>query len=388
MHLIGMKDRKEKYPLGIPVCPKYRTERRKIMDKASDKCILFVFACLQLAGSGGREHPVVAMLTALTVTALSIYMEGKSFSYMRYILLAVILLTAFAEPEILLFFPVFLYDLVYDKKYILIVPFLPAAAMHSPDTAERAALWLCVTALSVLLAVKTRKKQFLAKELIRIRDSGEELNLLLKEKNENLLEKQDYEIYLATLKERNRIAREIHDNVGHLLSRSILMTGALLTVEKEGMVHEQLLNMKETLDQAMNSIRESVHGLHDDSVDLKQAVMEISDSMKGEYDVKFSYDMSEYIPSRVKYCLIAVLKEGVSNILKHSNGNRVQIGLREHPGFYQLSIEDNGTGAKAEAGKGIGLQNMKERAETLGGTFHIYTNRGFVIFMTIPKTEG
>ena len=46
------------------------------------------------------------------------------------------------------------------------------------------------------------------------------------------MEKQDTEIYLATLKERNRIAREIHDNVGHMLSRSILMVGALKTVNQ------------------------------------------------------------------------------------------------------------------------------------------------------------
>ena len=85
--------------------------------------------------------------------------------------------------------------------------------------------------------------------------------------------------------------------------------------------------------------------------------------------------------------MISAQQESVSNILKHSNGNQVQIGLREHPGFYQLSVEDNGTKAKTESGRGIGLSNMKERAETLGGTFHVYTNRGFVVFMTIPKME-
>lgn len=357
------------------------------MDKAADKCILFIFGSVLLLGSDGGEHTVIAMLVALTAAALGIYIEGKRIGSMRYILLAVVFFAAFAEPEILLFFPVYLYDLAYEKNYILAAPFLMLFAANLPDSAAKTVLWLCTSALSVFLAYKTEKKQFLARELIRIRDSGEELNLMLKEKNESLIEKQDYEIYLATLKERNRIAREIHDNVGHMLSRSILMTGALLTMEKEGIVHEQLLNMKETLDLAMNSIRQSVHGLHDDSIDLEQAVREIAESMKPEYDVKLEYDMSKHIPSRVKYCLIAVVKESVSNILKHSNGSRVQIGLREHPAFYQLSVEDDGTKARLEPGVGIGLQNMRERSEALGGTFHVYTNRGFVIFMTIPKTE-
>lgn len=357
------------------------------MDKALDKCILFAFGSLMLLDGGDQEQPVIAMLAALIVTALGIYTEGKKYWQVRYALLAAVFLAAFAAPEIFLFFPALLYDLVYERNYILTAPFFLEAALCLSDTPAKTALWMCASALSFLLAVKTRQKRFLAKQLICIRDSGEELNRLLQEKNKSLLEKQDYEIYLATLKERNRIAREIHDNVGHLLSRSILMTGALLTVEKEGVVHEQLLNMKETLDLAMNSIRRSVHGLHDDSIDLEQAVKEIADSLKPEYDVRLTYDMSERIASCVKYCLIAVLKEGASNIIKHSSGNRVQIGLREHPGFYQLSMEDNGTGAKPEYERGIGLQNMKERAEALGGALHIYTDRGFVIFMTIPRKE-
>ncbi len=70
----------------------------------------------------------------------------------------------------------------------------------------------------------TAKSQILEEKLRRIQDdSSEERTLLLSQKNKALQEKQDYEIYNATLKERNRIAREIHDNVGHVLSRSILM---------------------------------------------------------------------------------------------------------------------------------------------------------------------
>lgn len=74
---------------------------------------------------------------------------------------------------------------------------------------------------------------------------------------------------LQTLRERNRIAREIHDNVGHMLSRSILQMGALITIHKEEPLHGQLAGVGETLNQAMNSIRESVHDLHDESIDLR-----------------------------------------------------------------------------------------------------------------------
>lgn len=354
------------------------------MDKMADKLLLLGFGVFLLFAAGETEQSVVTLLEAVIAAALSIYIEEKrSF----YVLFAAFFLVSLLNPEILLFFPVVLYDMVYCRSYIPAVPFLLLFLQNLPQDPKHISFWLITMALSAVLAYKTAKNERISGELIRIRDDGMERNLMLKEKNRHLLEKQDYEIHLATLKERNRIAREIHDNVGHMLSRSILMTGALLTTEKEGAVHNQLLHMKDTLDEAMTSIRKSVHDLHDDSIVLEQSVREILEPMQEEYEVKLEYDMSENIPRRVKYCLIATTKEAVSNILKHSSGNKVQISFREHPGFYRLSIEDNGTDIKIRQGSGIGLQNMKERSDALGGTFRIHTEKGFGIFMTIPKTE-
>ena len=80
--------------------------------------------------------------------------------------------------------------------------------------------------LAAILERKTYKHDKMDIELRKTVDSGEEKALLLSEKNKALAEKQNSEIYAATLRERNRIAREIHDNVGHVLSRTILLTGA------------------------------------------------------------------------------------------------------------------------------------------------------------------
>lgn len=354
------------------------------MDKITDKMILLGFGIFLLWGSAGAARPVTAFLAAVTAAALGIYIEEKKY---LFLLFAVVFLASLKNPEVLLFFPVYLYDMAYHRSYLPAVPMLLIFTAHLPKSMEEKTLWLFTAALSVVLAYKTAEKQRLTEELIHIRDDGVERNLALKEKNKNLLEKQDYEIYLATLKERNRIAREIHDNVGHMLSRLILMTGALLTTKPEGAAHEQLLQMKDTLNLAMTSIRQSVHDLHGDSVDVEQSVKEILEAMRGEYEVSLEYDMSEDIPRRVKYCLIATTKEAVSNILKHSNGDKVWIRFREHPGFYRLSVEDNGTETEIKQGTGIGLQNMKERSDALGGTFRVLNKTGFCILMVLPKTK-
>lgn len=70
--------------------------------------------------------------------------------------------------------------------------------------------------------------------------------------------------------------------------------------------------------------------------------------------------------------------------MKHSNGDRVRINMIEHPGMYQLCIEDNGTSLKISS-TGIGLLNMKERVHSIKGHIQILAEKGFKILITIPK---
>ena len=84
--------------------------------------------------------------------------------------------------------------------------------------------------------------------------------------------------------------------------------GALITIHKEEPLHGQLAGVGETLNQAMNSIRESVHDLHDESIDLRQSIAEATREMKEHYQLTVDYDMSPEIPRNVKYCFITAVK--------------------------------------------------------------------------------
>ena len=101
---------------------------------------------------------------------------------------------------------------------------------------------LCV--FSIHIYNLTDNFEMLIDKSRRYRDDSTEINLLLKEKNKNLLINQNYEINNATLTERNRIAREIHDNVGHMLSRAIMITGAIKVVNKNENLTTQLITLK------------------------------------------------------------------------------------------------------------------------------------------------
>jgi len=247
-------------------------------------------------------------------------------------------------------------------------------------------LLLLLSLCGILLQHSIHTNEGLCEELRRLRDTSKEHELLVEEKNRRMREQQDAELYAATLKERNRIAREIHDNVGHMLTRSILQMGAIKTINTNEVLKEPLEGLHETLNTAMTNIRTSVHDLHDESIDLHSALLEIIEKVDTP-DIHLNYDMGRHIPRTIKYCFISIVKEAVNNMLKHSNATRMDIIVQEHPAFYQLLIQDNGSNCKVTASDGIGLTNMKDRVRALHGNIKISSEDGFKILISIIKSS-
>lgn len=118
----------------------------------------------------------------------------------------------------------------------------------------------------------------------------------------------------------------------------------------------------------------------------------MTDEFRDKYEIAFTYDMSAAVPRNVKYCFLAITKESLANVVRHSNATRVSLYFCEHPGFYQMLVEDNGTDIKVKEAQiakaqvsGIGLSNMRERVEALGGTIAFLTDKGFEIRISVPK---
>lgn len=248
-------------------------------------------------------------------------------------------------------------------------------------------LLAALMAASGYFAISTRTYAITAEEFEHLENVNLGNEILMKKRQEDFEAEQDAEVRLATLKERNRIAREIHDNVGHMLSRALLLTGALEAVNKEPSLAEPISNLKETLGEAMENVRESVHDLYDESIDL-EATMQ---SIVSEYTfcpVELDIDVGKYMNKDIKYCVISILKEALSNTAKHSNATLVKVTLLSHETEYQLLIEDNGSISKNTDGTGIGLESMRERVKALSGTIYISSEKGFRIFATIPKQKA
>ncbi len=324
------------------------------------------------------------------------------------LVISVIFLSAIKLSCVVFFLPVMLYDCI---KYRLKVPMAAAGIVYvysfadiftgisqaagtasstgtaastgtTPSIFTPVAVALLV-ALAVHLEHGDRQNLQLKEELKGLHDDQTEKDMIQKEHDRMLMENQNNMIYMATLKERNRIAREIHDNVGHTLTRSILQLGAIKAINKEPVLKKPLDDLHGSLNDAMTNIRKSVHDLHDESIDLESSIRQLTEGISA-LDIHVDYDMSNAIPKDIKYSFIAITKEAVSNAVKHSNGDTLDILLREHPGFYQLIVKDNGTDIKIN-NTGIGLANITDRVNAMKGTLKISTDKGFKLLITVAK---
>lgn len=355
------------------------------MNSIYDRLLILVCCSFFLDLNSNIKYAVIALLVAMAISEFNYVMEKDLLFYGTYI--CYFLLCLFM-PQFFAFLPLLLYDAVwFHKKAISVAVVITAGYQLAQfDSIFKCLFFIMLHIISVTFAVRTMKQNQLKAQLFKLQDTTKESNMELEARNLELISKQDTEIYLATLKERNRIAREIHDNVGHMLSRSILMVGAAIAVNKNEESKELLCGLKDTLSEAMNSIRSSVHDLHDGAIDLKTSVEQLVNDFTF-CKVELDYDMGNVVNRNVKYCFLTILKEAFSNMIKHSNATKVEVVLREHPGMYQLLIKDNGTGVKKISGEGIGLMNMKDRVNALGGNITITSEKGFRIFVMIPKTR-
>lgn len=310
----------------------------------------------------------------------------RTIKYICEALMCLYLIIAFKIHAIYMFMSIVSYDISRYRlriPFVMLAPLTIIACIQNPVSSFLPQM--CLLAFSLILSIYSCRIDNLRARLLSMRDDTAEHDLLVAQNIRQLLENQDNMILTATLSERNRIAREIHDNVGHMLTRSILQTGAIKVINHDEHLTKPLEQLQSTLDTAMDSMRKSVHDLHDESVNLRLALEDITKNVQG-IEISMNYDMSDNIPKDIKYSFINIVKEAINNTLKHSNGDRMNIRLREHPAFYQLSITDNGSDIKI-AGQGMGLSGIQERVNMLGGTIKLSTDKGFSLLITVMKKE-
>lgn len=355
----------------------------KLVNKYIDKATIFILSAVFYIEYYMDIYLVVPLICVIIVSAFLSYMDDAAVKVVTAIVYFVI---CAIYPIFLFFLPVIFYDVFYTKYQAgLAFAMIPVVLGFQTLPLTSCIFIVLFIGLSYLIKRRTTVLDRTRNDYIALRDSTKEFSLLLERKNKELMEKQDYEVNLATLNERNRIARDIHDSVGHILSNAILQTGALLATCGDEALKEKLRVLKDTLSTGMDSVRSSVHDLYDESIDIYSEIKRLCDGFDF-CEIVLDYDMDSNPEKTVKYTLLSVAKEAFSNIMRHSDATQVRVTVREHPALYQLIIRDNGT-QKNSTGDGIGLKNIAQRVETLGGIVNIGYDNGFTVFVSIPKAR-
>ncbi|SHK45413.1 Signal transduction histidine kinase [Hathewaya proteolytica DSM 3090] len=323
----------------------------------------------------------ISAIIPITVSiAISCFLEYFNKKYLNVIVFCVYCVLCFFYPQFTYFMPLIAYDMMMqENQYVVMLGII--VLVKNVDFCGYSTIIIMPTIIIIgcVLKANASKAERLRREFVSQRDSLKEKSMNLETKLSELRYRQDQEISMATLNERNRIAREIHDNVGHLLSSSIIQIGAIMTTTTDENAKKNLAMVNETLNDGMDSIRRSVHDLRDDSIDLYQQLKKISDDFDFCY-IEMDYQVSSNINIQLKYAIINIVKEALNNVMKHSNATKVELKLYEHPKILQLIIYDNGTLKKNINTEGMGIESIKQRVESLKGVVNIQNQNGFRIF--------
>ena len=190
---------------------------------------------------------------------------------------------------------------------------------------------------------------------------------------------------LAKVAERERIARDLHDVLGHTLSLITLkseLAGKLIDRDP-AQAKLEIRDVEQTARQALADVRQAIGGYRSKGLaaEMKQAQATLETA-----GVKAHVHASAIeLPAAQESVLALALREAVTNVVRHAQASHCGVQFERVNGYWQLEIHDDGRGGLAMEGNG--LRGMRERVEALGGSLHRDTSRGTRLTLQFPAAS-
>jgi two-component system sensor histidine kinase DesK len=191
--------------------------------------------------------------------------------------------------------------------------------------------------------------------------------------------------HLATVAERERIARDLHDLLGHTLTVIALkseLAGKLIGSDPAAAARE-IGDIQQTSRKALAEVREAVLGYRSQGL---AAEIDRARKTLATADITLICDgLPNELPIAEETVLSLAVRESVTNIMRHSQATECHMQFRFKDGRLHLTVRDNGKGGILE--EGFGLRGMRERVEALGGQLSIESNTGTLLLIDLPQTR-
>ncbi len=342
------------------------------MRRFIETLLLLLLCLIPLADLRQVADAIPVILPALSLAWLILY---SPIRWSEYLLAALYLGLWLLEPTAALLAPLPAYGLVQKNRWLSLAPLILTLIPVRPYT-------LLVALLALWLAWHEQTSRRREAAYLRMRDDFTQNERLQHRIRQEEALNHEKNLEIAVLQERNRISREIHDSVGHTISAALLQIEAM-KLSAEGPARDRLDRLSAALASGMEEVRRSLHDLHSGSISLQTEIDRLTEDMAGRYTIETHITLDEETPLAVKRAALALVREALTNITRHSDATAIQILLRELPRHYTVTVKDNGSHRPVRLG--IGLSSMEEMARSLGGVFSHGWSQGFFVHMTLPR---
>lgn len=243
----------------------------------------------------------------------------------------------------------------------------------------------------VLILAEVKEKE----RVLGLNERLHAANQELKEVNRKLEEYARESEKAAETRERNRLAREIHDTLGHSLTGIITGIDAcvmLVDIAPEA-TREQLKAIANVARQGVKDVRRSVKALRPDALetlDLKHALIQMMEETKRSTGVDVQYEIRtglKHLDRDEEDVVYRIVQESITNAIRHGKADRVQVRIDRSFNMLKIHLKDNGVGC-SNIQKGFGLHHMEERLSMLHGLLSYHGDDGFVVDAEIPIRWG
>ena len=188
---------------------------------------------------------------------------------------------------------------------------------------------------------------------------------------------------LAKVAERERIARDLHDVLGHTLSVITLkseLAGKLMERDPER-ARKEIGEVENISRQALSDVRDAIRGYRSQGLVAELAQAKTTLETAG-LAVQCDAATTVKLPAVQESVLSLAVREAVTNVVRHAQARTCRMRLEQENGSCRLEIQDDGRGSSN--GEGNGLRGMRERVEMLGGTLQRSTDSGTTLTITLP----
>src|SRR5690554_507436 len=206
-----------------------------------------------------------------------------------------------------------------------------------------------------------------------------------------LIEKQNEVIEsLTATQERNKIAKEIHDTVGHRLTGALMLIEHSLRIDEPQERNQKLVKSRDLIKEALNDIRQSVKLIaHDSNASFQEKIQELTDKIQSTMNMEIEIiNEVESLTSIHEHLLLRAIMECSTNTVKHSSANKASILIQKSNQTIFFTYTDNGVN-EGQFEFGFGLNSMKQSVAGVGGVFHVYASHdGFTVNIKLPHYEN